>query len=123
MRVSDDGKLSQILQKILPSLILIFVEQDLINATMEDLKVKALEELMTQLTNRMENARGGISTPTQQLIALLHNPDFLNFGNQLMRRVMTERIHKYISATLDFSVTKIENASGFLEEILTCLKT
>jgi hypothetical protein len=81
MRVSDDGKLSQILQKILPSLILIFVEQDLINATMEDPKVKALEELMTQLTNRMENARGSISTPTQQLIALLHNPDFLAFGN------------------------------------------
>ena len=47
MRVSDDGKLSQILQKILPSLILIYVEQDLINATMEDPKVKVLEELMT----------------------------------------------------------------------------
>ena len=123
MRVSDDGKLSQILQKILPSLILIYVEQDLINATMEDPKVKALEELMSQLTNRMENARGGISTPTQQLVALLRNPDFLSFGNQLMRRVMTERVHRYISATLDFSVKKIEDAAGFLGEILTCLKT
>jgi len=123
MRVSDDGKLSQILQKILPSLILIYVEQDLINATMEDPKVKALEELMSQLTNRMENARGGISTPTQQLVALLRNPDFLSFGNQLMRRVMTERVHRYISAKLDFSVKKIEDAAGFLGEILTCLKT
>jgi len=36
---------------------------------------------------------------------------------------MTERVHRYISATLDYSVTKIEDAAGFLGEILVCLKS
>lgn len=65
----------------MPSLLEIYIEPDLVNANVDHPKVKAVEELMNQLTNRMENSRGGIKVPINQIIAVFVKKEFLDFEN------------------------------------------
>ena len=77
MRVADDGKLSAVLDKILPSLVAIYSETDLVNAKIDHPKVLKLDELMDHLVTRVENSRGTVFVPVAKLIKLYASPDYI----------------------------------------------
>ena len=75
------------------SLMTVFLEQDLLNADMENSKIKQLEDIMSHLTHRVSNSKGGVKAPATKLLDILNDPRYTGFQNQTVKRHVTERIH------------------------------
>lgn len=108
MRVSDDGKLSGVLEKILPSLLTIYCEQDLENAAADNPKLAALTKLMDHLITRVENSRGKVLVPAAKIVSILSFPEYLRPGYTLKRN-LTQRITAFVQLSLEYAPEKISS--------------
>jgi hypothetical protein len=101
-------------------LIKIYFEQDLANADLTNPKLAQQNELMTHLTNRVENARGGISVPVAALVDIFACSEYHLCQNQQLKRQTTELIFNFLALSLKFAITTIDTVP-FATSILKCM--
>lgn len=76
LKVNDDKKLSDILFKLLPNILCVYFEEDFENvvASSDNVKLKALEEIVTHLMMRAQNSKGQVKVPLSKLIDIFSSP-------------------------------------------------
>jgi hypothetical protein len=85
LKVPDNLKLSEILSKLLPSILSIYFEPDFHNlaasSLLESPKMKALEEVINHLITKTNNSKGGVKIPIAKLLDLFHSEAYLGCKN------------------------------------------
>jgi hypothetical protein len=81
IKVNDNKRLTDILSKILSSMLLVYLEADMDNVGPADLegghaKVKALEDIMNHLTSKVKNSQGAVMPPVVNLLRIFSSPIF-----------------------------------------------
>jgi hypothetical protein len=81
IKVNDNKRLTDILGKILSSMLLVYLEADMTNIGPADLegghpKIKALEDILNHLTSRVKNSQGAVMPPVVNLLKIFVSPAF-----------------------------------------------
>ena len=100
----------------------VFLESDLLNADMENAKIKQLEEIMSHLAHRVKNSKGTVKAPAVQLLDILNQDKYATFQNQQVKRHVTERIHQFLKDSIENDFPKSEDI-GLFKVALTGLKS
>ena len=123
INVTDEKQLTGILSKILPSLVLVYLEADMVNVNIgTSPKVKQLDEIMQHLTTRVTFSKGAIKPPVSQLLNIINCETFNTFENQLVRTKVFTVIFGFIQA---YSMTETvqEEDSQVFQITLEALKS
>ena len=100
----------------------VFLEEDLLNADMENSKIKQLEDIMNHLTHRVSNSKGAVKAPATKILDIFNDPRYHGFQNQTVKRHVTERIHQFLKLSIELSFPESEDPELF-RVALTGLKS
>lgn len=83
LKVPNAAKLSDILAKLLPNILMIYFEPDMENEAMslDQPKIKAIEEIVNHLMMKVTNSKGEVKIPFCKLIEIFSSDVYLNFAN------------------------------------------
>ena len=100
LKVPDNKKLSDILNKLLPNILMIYLEPDLENEAMslENPKIKALEEIVNHLMQKVANSKGEVKVPFAKLLAIFSSDAYLRFTNGNIKAHAKNKIFDFIFA-------------------------
>jgi hypothetical protein len=78
IKVKDDARLSTILEKILPKMLVVYLEPDMVNVvpSNDHPKLKALNELIEHLMNRVANSNAKVMPPVVEILQIFNSPQF-----------------------------------------------
>lgn len=98
--MTDDKKLSEILNKLLPNILSVYFEPDFENlvAFQDNAKFKPLEEIMDHLLMRVSNSKGAVKVPMGKLLDLFSSAQYAAFRNHNMKSHANGRIFEFIFA-------------------------
>jgi hypothetical protein len=115
--VPDNKKLSDIMAKLLPSILSIYLEWDLVNEPMnlEQPKIKGIENIINHLMLKTANSRGDVKVPFQKLIAIFSSDAYLSFTNVAIKAHAKNRIFDFIFA--QYAYLEADNLAGDMENI------
>ena len=104
LKVTDDKKLTEILNKLLPSILSVYFEVDFENvaAFQDNGKFKPLEEIMAHLLMRVRNSKGAVRVPMGKLLNIFGSAQYTAFHNQNMKSHANDRIFEFIFAQYPF---------------------
>ena len=110
LKVPTAQKLSDILAKLLPNILMIFLEPDMENIAMslDQPKIKALEEIVNHLMMKVTNSKGEVKIPFLKLIEFFNSDIYLNFANQNVKAHAKNRIFDFIFASYAYLNKNVE---------------
>jgi hypothetical protein len=113
LKVPDNQKLSEILGKLLPNILKIYFENDLINAVMsqDNPKIKALEEIVNHLLMKVMNSKGEVKIPFAKLIDIFDSDVYFHFQNPQIKAHGKNRIFDFLFASYKYLPHSIDNDS------------
>lgn len=102
LKVPDAKKLSDILHKLLPNILKIYLENDLHNlgggGLPEHPKIKTLDELTGHLLMKVTNAKGDVKIPFSRLIDIFHSDEYSLCPNVQVKQHLMNRLFDFVFA-------------------------
>ena len=110
LKVPTAQKLSDILAKLLPNILMIYFEPDMENVAMslDQPKIKAIEEIVNHLMMKVTNSKGEVKIPFLKLIEIFSSDVYSNFANQNVKAHGKNRIFDFIFASYAYLDKNIE---------------
>ena len=95
INVNDDSKLTGILSKILQSLLLVYMEDDMVNADIaNNPKIAQLDEIMQHLTTRVTYSQ--VKAPVTQILNIVNTPEWARFENNQIKTKVLGLVYGFI---------------------------
>lgn len=112
--MKDDKQLTGILSKILQSLLLVYMEDDMVNANLaQNPKIAQLDEIMQHLTSRVTYSKGAVKAPITQLLNIVNTEEFARFENAAIKTKVLGLVYGFIKGYSQHEGVAEEDAEVF----------